>query len=446
MSASLFRMERPVAVVAIMAFCVALVSGFLIQFVVLPVLLPGLHAGDGLLLGSDSSGFHRLAVSLVSQMHSEGWSAWELRPRGQAPAGIAAILYYLFVPSPYVLLPLNAALFSLAAILVYSMVRQVVVDASSAFWGSLFFIAMPSSAMWYSQIHKEMFFVPAILLQIWVWLFVVRERAVHEASTNVCRGVGVAVLAAVISSLLIWMVRPYFLSIMAISNLLVAVYAAVAFRWIAQDRRSILFVLVAILLLVPVTVKQLGQMSGVSASSAQFMRENSLAEQPHRSGGSGGTVLDSFVRTLNVSRDSFEELAGGSDLFGKVRFESIGDVAAFAPTALAVSVLAPFPNAWFANARQPGGQMMRTVSAFEMLFGYCGLGFLVVCLFQGGVRSRLICMVMVFSFVPMLIWGLAIPNVGTIYRFRAPLWTLLVLFGWAFAIHQLKIRRLRHGR
>jgi len=445
MLTSFFRVERPAVAVAIIAFCVALASGLLIQLTVLPIWLPGLHGGNGLLLGSDSGGFHRLAVDLAFKMHYEGWGAWELRPHGQAPAGIAAILYYLFVPSPLVLLPLNATLFSLAALLVFSMVRQVVVDASTAFYVSLLFIATPSSVMWYSQIHKEMLFVPAILLQIWVWLFVVRGRADNMESVGAGR-TSCAVLVAVLSSGLIWIVRPYFLSIVAVSNLLVALYVVVAFRRNVTSRFPAFCALAIVLVLVPVLTKQIGQMSGVSSSSARFMRENSLAKQPNRPDASGGTVVDAFVRTLNISRDGFAELGGGSDLFGEVRFASFGDVVIFSPTALAISMLAPFPNAWFANARQPGGQMMRTVSALEMLFGYFGLGFLLIRLVQKGRPSRLVGIVMVFSLPPLLIWGAAIPNIGTLYRFRAPLWTLLVLFGWAFAIHQLKIRRLHRDR
>jgi hypothetical protein len=442
------RIRRPATTIAIVAFGFALVSGCLIQFIVLPILLPGLHAGDGLLLASDSVGFHRLAVTLASQMHAEGWSTWELRPRGQAPAGIAAIFYSFSVPRPFVLLPLNAALFALAAVLVYAVVRQVVTDAS-AFYAGLLFIATPSSAMWYSQIHKEMFFVPGILLQVWIWLFLMRKQENHQEEARDYGRIVVVLSAAVLSSTLIWMVRPYFLSIMALSNLLVAIYIVIALRRFTPGRRFVHFALAVLLVLVPVVIKQAGQMSGVSFTSAKFMREDSLVEQPlwpARSTEGPVTVLDSFVRTLNISRDSFEGLGGGSNLFGEVRFGSIGDVVVFAPTALAVSVLAPFPDAWFASARQPGGQMMRTVAAFEMLFGYFGLGFLFVRLVQGGLPSRLVGIVVAFCVVPLLIWGLAIPNVGTLYRFRAPLWTLLVLLGWAFAFQWLAARQLHRDR
>src|SRR5690348_7918500 len=71
--------------VGLLAFAVALAVGLFIQLVLLPYILPGLHAGHGLLRGGDWIGFHEDGLALAQQIAQHGWQAFELRPRGQAP-------------------------------------------------------------------------------------------------------------------------------------------------------------------------------------------------------------------------------------------------------------------------------------------------------------------------------------------------------------------------
>src|SRR5690349_5577491 len=77
------------------AFGLSLGVGLFIQLVLLPYILPGLHAGHGLLRGGDWIGFHEDAVALSQKIAEQGWQAFELRPRGQAPIGITAAVYVL---------------------------------------------------------------------------------------------------------------------------------------------------------------------------------------------------------------------------------------------------------------------------------------------------------------------------------------------------------------
>lgn len=99
-----------------LVFAYALSVGSLIQWVVLPVLIPGIHAGNGLMAGGDWGVFHHEADSMAQRIQQAGWSAWELRPDGNAPIGIAAVAYAVTgIHQPSVLLPINALLFALGA-------------------------------------------------------------------------------------------------------------------------------------------------------------------------------------------------------------------------------------------------------------------------------------------------------------------------------------------
>ena len=61
-------------------FAYAAIVALLVQLVLLPYVLPGLHAGNGLLIGGDWIGFHHQAAELADQVRANGWSAWRLRP------------------------------------------------------------------------------------------------------------------------------------------------------------------------------------------------------------------------------------------------------------------------------------------------------------------------------------------------------------------------------
>lgn len=148
-------------------FIYPLIVGFFVQFVVLPYLFPSLHAGEGLMQGGDWLYFHRLAKDLAERIRTDGWRAWELRPEGQTPAGIAAVFYFLFVPKPWVLLPFNACVHAFGGLILFHLVRDVMRDAKIAFFSALPFVFFPSAMNWYTQIHKDGIFALGVLIFLW---------------------------------------------------------------------------------------------------------------------------------------------------------------------------------------------------------------------------------------------------------------------------------------
>ena len=78
-------------------FLYVCVLGLFVQLLLLPHLLPALHAGDGLFVGMpDCKGLHQEAVAMAERIKVLGWKEWELRPDGGGPpVGIATIMYVL---------------------------------------------------------------------------------------------------------------------------------------------------------------------------------------------------------------------------------------------------------------------------------------------------------------------------------------------------------------
>ncbi|MEO0279083.1 MAG: hypothetical protein ABIM21_07450, partial [candidate division WOR-3 bacterium] len=149
---------------------------------------------------------------------------WELRPEGQAPAGIAAIFYFLFIPKPWVLLPFNACVHAFGGLVLFYLVRDIVRDAKIALISALPFVFFPSAMSWYTQIHKDGIFALGVLLFLWGWERLLRVDEQHWWSLWLSLGL------VLLGALTIWVVRPYAVEILwFFSFVLALVLSGVAF-------------------------------------------------------------------------------------------------------------------------------------------------------------------------------------------------------------------------
>lgn len=149
----------------LLIFAWSLIAGLFIQWVALPA-LPGLHAGHGLMKGGDWIEYHLAAIDLASLMEQQGWQVWELRPKINAPIGISAAAYFLTgISEPWVVFPLYAAMFAVAAVSLHGIFTSFATK-SLAFVATLPFVLFPSAALIYSQIHKDVFSIAGTLVVV----------------------------------------------------------------------------------------------------------------------------------------------------------------------------------------------------------------------------------------------------------------------------------------
>jgi len=187
------------------------VSAF-VQMVLLPYILPHLHAGNGLLISSyDSIGFHHIAVDLANKIQAQGWSAWELRPGGQGPSGVAAIFYFLIFPDPRIFIPFQAALHASAALILFKLLNLFVKNQIKAILCILPFLVFPSNLLWTAQVHKDLYGILGFFLILYsiVSLFQLKNLRDKKWYLIIFR----LVIFYIMGVLLIWIVRPYMLSI-----------------------------------------------------------------------------------------------------------------------------------------------------------------------------------------------------------------------------------------
>lgn len=419
-----------------LAFVYALSAGLLIQWLVLPLLLPGIHAGHGLLAGGDWVAFHQEADAMAQRIQQTGWAAWELRPGGNAPIGITAIAYALTgIHQPWVVLPLNASLFALGAACLFLMFSSIG-PPRLAFLASLPYVLFPSTVMLYGQIHKDVYSIAGSALIVLVW---VRFAARDASATGGAAG---RILATALGVFLIWLVRPYLLKMMLAASLPVVLLLSIRaiVRRAGRDRRSAQWWVG-----VSACLGVLAAGAGVPGGAAG---EGVLAMPAHCQGTEDGAIANLVCR-LDQARLGFAgQHHAGSNVDMEVRFRSLSDVADYVPRALQIGLFAPFPEMWSAQGVMPGAGMMRRIAGAEMLVAYVLLAG--VCLWFIGKRlpREVGLVIVVQAAIPLLILALVVCNVGTLYRMRYGYWHILLglgVVGWGHVLQSLGGRKEKPG-
>ena len=413
----------------VLTFVYALSAGVLLQWVVLPLLLPGIHAGHGLLAKGDWVVFHQEADQMAQRIQQMGWAEWELRPGGNAPIGIAAIVYAITgIHEPWVVLPLNALLFALSAACLFRVFSSIA-PPRLALFASLPFVLFPSAAMLYGQIHKDIYSISGSALIILVWVgFATKGLSAQGGQSG-------RILATALGAFLIWLVRPYLLKVVLVASSSVALLLAARVIMGRDGRGNDAFQwwlgLIACLGVLAI---------GANLPAAGGSGEISSAMTEHCPG-LGDGVISNLVCRLDYARLGFAgQHQAGSNVDTGLNYRSLADVVEYVPRALQIGFLAPFPDMWSAQGVMPGAGLMRLLAGMEMMIAYVllgGGGLLFMC--NRGTRGVGLLIVLQAA-IPLLILALVVCNIGTLYRMRYMYWHLFLglgVIGWGMCIERL---------
>jgi hypothetical protein len=390
-------------------FCYPIIAGLLIQLIILPYILPAWHAGDGILMGGDWLGFHNRAVQLSESIRREGWQAWTPTPGGQIVSGIAAIFYTLITPKPWTLLPLNALLHTLATWALFDILRNITGDWKKALLGALPFAIFPSSLTWTAQMHNDGYAVPGGMLFISGWVSLARQQSWQNKWIFVR-----SILLILLGTWLLWLVRPYMVTMMR------------GLAGIAALGLTVVFIGFSIR-------KQLNWWKAIAATLLFLTLSFASFEQTEFSSGSGGRstppvwesspwlpgYIDRQLRALSRTRSDviIKWQSGASNIDTDVSFKNAAEIIAYAPRAVQIGFLAPFPGDWFGAGSKAPNTVMRRISGFEMVFIYAALLCLPYAVWRWRCRVEL-WVVLFFCTGMIMIYVYGVPNVGTLYRFR----------------------------
>lgn len=419
-------------------FVYTMATVLLIQLFLLPVIFPQWHAGDGLLKGGDWLSFHTYALNTARRIHEMGWTAWELRPQGQAPAGIASIFYALFLPKAWVLAPLNSLIHSVSGILLIQIMQAAVPGRMRWHWVGFLFIFFPSSFLWTASLHKDGYQTLGVFLYLHAWVRVF-SRLDFDADFEQMPFYLMVMIEGYMGAFCVWIVRPYAVQILqVISILLVGWFALHLFKKILNRRWSIqrAGVLLAFSFVCISGLSLFPQGRSVQENVSQEQRATTRNEWNYSK--IFPVSLDQKFRQIGELRYGFvtSHPEAGSNLDTDVLFHQWSDVIFYFPRALYIAMFSPFPSDWFKNGTLQTNTMMRRVSSVEMLIAYGSFLFLLIGIpvFRNNPSGVA---VLIFTLGSLIVYGLVVCNMGTLYRMRFGFLQVLIALGFVSGLQRL---------
>jgi len=444
-----------------------------IQFIILPYIFPGWHEGGGLLKGLDCVWFHNLAVELSQQILARGWSAWELRPSGQAPSGIAGAIYALTVPKLWTTIPLNAVLHATAAYILFRILQMFTSGWKMAVLLVCPFLLYPSSVTWLSQNHKDGYTIAGAFLFVYGWILLLRTDTWNSWTRPLK-----SILFIFPGAVLCWIVRPYTIELLKGAGILIALLATVTYLVRMARRQLPVSQLISAVLLVWALIYVLhlplfpGSRSFFAHEGAPAKMDQSAAEKLNMAveklDMKSNERTESLIMEISskylpdpvmtMLRLTEKRLAGlalyrRDYMFGypnaksyidpNIKLHNMDDYISFVPRAMQIAFLSPFPSMWFGQGSVEQNTLMRRISAFEMIFLYfCLLGIPISVYYF--YRRPEFWVVIIFCTSILLVYGFGMPNAGTLYRMRYGFIMMIAAMG--LTGHCLFFRKLQRRR
>lgn len=442
----------------------ALVAGVFVQRVIAPAVADG-STPNGFIPELDSGGFHQMAVEMAEDIRANGWQEWELDPGWSAnqPVGIMAAVYVFTGPDPIYLLPINAVIHGLSAVLLFLILRFCKFGPRESFVGVLPFAFFPSTLVWVAQFHKDGVYCLGLFAMFLGCLFILGSAARRSL---IC-----GFLLVFIGGFAVSVVRDYSLLVFVVAAGTGGFVVQVASGFVSWGRwRNATFRLVllwvGLLSLIPIAGEKGSEGKGeavavdqteatevmveeeaVIAISEERDKEESYRppETPWVRSAWLPRFVDDRVHQLIHNRTIFIWLfPGGTSYVDRDHvFRSASDVLEYIPKALVIGLVAPFPHQWYDAGTTLTGNLQRIVSGGEMILSY--LLILSVAVLLVVRPSRAVFFLAVAATLMILALVYPLPAVGSLYRLRFGPYSILLAIGAASLLRYWLNRRTREN-
>lgn len=399
-------------------FAYSLAVALLFQML-LPLLLPSLHSGEGL-LSHDSVHFHQSAIALADEIRRDGWGAWKVWPSPTTTGNVAilAAIYAIFDYRPVLLLPLNAALHASSGLCLILIGRSLFMGNASRV-GSLIagclYIIFPSSLNWYAQNHKDEYAVLGFLLLVLAGIRLLQAKKFERAYPSI--------LMAICGLLLTALVRPQNLqlfTILGVGILVVGIFAIPKHQtklipWAAYV--SLILLSSAFIKVAP--IQATSSPRNITSDFAQDWEWSASPDVPK--------VLDNkFNKIANIrvfmAATGIRDGAGSlidldfmpSDFYGVLQY---------LPSAGLNGLFAPYPNTWMERRGA-----FWTVGVIEIMIWYLLFPGMLWLMWKNKANVVLWWVVLATSII-LNAESFLIPNLGTLHRIRTPFIFIFILLG-----------------
>lgn len=456
-------------------------GGLTLQLIVLPYIAPFAHGGHGLIANLDGIGFHEMARQTADRMRSEGlkdFGRW-IDGTYNYPVAITAVLY-LVHPEPWIQLPLNGVLFGIVVVAVGRVLGVMAGSRGVGLAGLLPFFLFPSFILIWGQPHRDLISGSGFSLVLYTLVM-----SAYPQNRKV--RLPVLVVLAVCGMAIMWLSRPYALSLTAAGALVFCVLAGIGN---GTRRVRLLTVTAAILIaaianirswtetraridpgiLVAARMQSSGQGAAppaepAAAAPAPAAESPAPPAEPGQSPPTtppafaavvdeevepwtwrtmrwprtrrivrltesqltnclpipAGGIADTFLYNICNVREGFiaeaQRAGASSGIDYDLRLRSVEDLVAYGPRALAVGLLAPGPARW-GTERTVLGRLATSFVPFEMITAY--VAFLFALIFGRRQLARAsVWAVLAFCVTYIVIYTIATPQLGGLYRMRA---------------------------
>ena len=389
-------------------------------------------------LSPDSAYFNDVAIKLAEKINQNGWVNWELYPSTGASgaSSFLAVFYVFFGEIPAFAIFFNAFFHAVSGILVYFITLKILSDnrlnKNIAFISSTLFVFFPSAMTWVGQIHKESCLSAGIFLALFATINIF-------SSLGGIREFFKCLLFALISLVLIASMKPYFLQILSLILLIILLSQLCQILPVSFFKVCALsiFLFSSIFLFTQINIYGNSLwLSGESYLTPDVQKNFSWNETKYIP-----QVLDRKLKALASTRAALINFGVATNAKSMIDVDrkptSAIELIKYTPRAFQVSFLAPFPEKWFQTQ-----SLVNFISSLEMLTFYAAFIGLFFLIFKKKQNIPLLCFW--FAFIPLIIYGIASPNVGTLYRVRYPFEMILLLLGlsgWAFMINRIKLKK-----
>jgi putative peptidoglycan lipid II flippase len=381
---------------------------------ILPMIIPELFHGDGLLyISKDSILFHQRAIEKANLIHQLGWGAWELRPNDHAPVGIASALYYFF-PSLLSSIPLCALLQTFSAYILMLIVNEMGFSAKSQKMAGFLYVFHPISLQWNSQHHKDCYSILGIFFIVLALLYI------FKTDINLRRKISVSIASAMAGFFLIWLVRAYLIEIIFLA-LILAMIPAIIFNKNYRFFRLSLIPFICI-----VTYFSMSEVMNQKAYTNRIKITNWIPT--HYLPRSIDKKIEYFARNrvtfIVQKKESTTIDSKGKD------FKNAGDVFLFLPQSLLESLFEPIPFKYLNNKQGNGLKMINIMASLDMILSYFLIFSFFIFLCLNKFQSKILGLSL-FLLTLLLIISFSFPNFGTMYRMRYPFFMIILALGFA---------------
>jgi glycosyltransferase involved in cell wall biosynthesis len=365
---------------------VALV-GLIVQLL-LPEIFPNLFFDGILKILNDPIIHHEYAIRASSM----SWDNFIFLPKDGLIFGVQSFLYKAFnIHHPLIMLPFLAALGGVSIRVIASCLD--VLGVKGRWWPlllGLFLMVTPTSLSWMIYSYNDSLVIPGFLLIVWSFLAVTHRKVIFKHF-----------ISFFVGNILVVCSNSDLAPILLLSSVLASLVILVSnFRTITFWKASFI-------------VCTVGFYGLVATLKPQYGNESLLDV----------LEISSPIESLNYSREKFltEKGHAFTNFLPDVHNEGLLENIAFIPKALQLSLLEPLP--WRESDRGETRTILFKLVQVEMFVVYFSLVSLIFLGFKGNKISMIVCLA--FAIPAVVALGIAVPNIGTINRYRFPFLLLI---------------------